>query len=267
MTDPELCELCGRAPAAGDRILYNSVVQQAVCGRCYDAIFYGDATSISPLDARRQTPDASVPSDGGKDDPYPGTSRAKADDEENGYRQRLEDLAMIGQLEPWRIHLDASRLPSQATVTRALVAALERYFGLRLAYGDFRPVPLSRGFVAQLLGWRDIRGNLDRTRAREQLRTLLRYGVLVDAGELEGKGDWRGARLYLPPEPFATELGYEQPLGVAAGDGAGEREARLVEAAVPEPDAELAEQPCVDGAQPAVGEDDWMVAVRFEAPR
>jgi hypothetical protein len=62
-----------------------------------------------------------------------------------------------------------SRLPRQAATLSALAAKLERYFGLRLAYGDFRPVPLARGFVADLMGWRDGRVELERTRAREQL--------------------------------------------------------------------------------------------------
>jgi hypothetical protein len=288
MTDP--CEQCDRPPEdPDDRVLHHATLDLWLCGGCYNAIItrrvrprrspravdpsLSTAVDVenSPQDARRQTPDSeNCPSGGKGNASSTGTSRKQIADgtaadrrDEPGYRERLEDLEAVGQLEPWDVGLDVGQLPRQAKSLRAGVARLESWFGLRLAYGDFRPVPLSRGFVAALMGWRDRSGELDRPRAREFLRAVERHGVIEAVDQLAGRGGWEGARLYLPPEPLRSELGYE-PLGVAAGDGAVEREPGVIERAVAEPDAELADQAGVDRAEPAAGKDDWMVAVGFE---
>jgi hypothetical protein len=132
--------------------------------------------------------------------------------------------------------------------------------GLRLADFEYRPLPLSTRFVARRMGWLKADGKPDDSRGWKALRALVARGVLVPAEPLEGRGDWPGTRTFLPPEPLAAALGFG-----AASDDTVEREAGVVEAAVPEPGVEIPEQPGVDGTGSADGQDDGMVTVRLDA--
>ena len=97
------------------------------------------------------------------------------------------------------VEVKLSPLPPSRSALLAEVADLYvRVRGLRLAYGDERPVPFAAGWIARKLG-------LEKQTAYRLRRQLVAAGVLVKAGTLPGRVGPDGHRLrgtdcYLPGE-------------------------------------------------------------------
>ena len=113
-------------------------------------------------------------------------------------------------------------------------------------------MPLSQRFVARRMGWLRANGEPHDFNGWKAPQALVKFGVLMPDEPLEGRGGWLGTRTFKPPEPLATDLGF-----TSAGEDADEGGAGVVEVAVSEPHAEVAEQPGVDWAQPAVRTTGW----------
>ena len=200
-----------------------------------------------------------TPVDGGVGSSTTGGSSPETKVAGDAMDERL-DRFRAGLLEPEPVALPIERLPRQAKALRALVAEVELWMGLRLADFDYRPIPLSQRFVARRMGWLRANGEPDDARGWKALRTLVERGVLVPAEPLPSRGGWPGTLTFLPPDELAAALGF-----ASASDDAVDGEPVLVEAAVAQPGVEVAEEPSVNGAEVAAGQDPGVIAVGLKA--
>lgn len=102
----------------------------------------------------------------------------------------LKQAANSGALE----RVDVLGEPGDDVQNNARVAAhhIRELFALAYGAGDYRPIPVSTRFLARRIGW-------PQSIAASSIRQLIRYGYVVDAGELKARGYPRGTRLLAPP--------------------------------------------------------------------
>lgn len=114
------------------------------------------------------------------------------------------------EIEPVDVPLEIERIPERYHALRTLAEFVKFSFGLSLASFDFYDVPLSERYVAEKMGWLK-KGKPDGARAWKSMQALVKYGVIAPG---EPRRDIsRAGRMCLtfrPPEPLATELGYER---------------------------------------------------------
>jgi hypothetical protein len=129
-----------------------------------------------------------------------GVQTPAAPDDELAAEDQLDFLVgewLAGDLEPHPVALGPLS-PRARGVQRLIAEHVRLLLGLRVASGEWRPLPYARG-VAQRAGIAADRGTAGRA-----LRALVRDGVLIEAGTLPPLPPHRdGTKTYAPPEGAA----------------------------------------------------------------
>lgn len=118
-----------------------------------------------------------------------GDSLVPAGESERPEVEQLLALCREGKIEPVSVPLRS--LPEDAPALALAVASfIELVYGLRLAAGEDRPLPLAARWVGSKVG-------IPKSSAHRALRILEAAGVLDRRGSLPGQGK-RGTALYAP---------------------------------------------------------------------
>lgn len=223
--------------------------QCAVCGGTVDRTINGILLCggcvpprSTPLDVHQEQgptrrselrfPGAVVPGPG--PGPGPGVHPKRSVLREEHLLYQLIVAYEAGELSPEPVRLGP--LPSRARrLMRAAAADMALLMGLRLAVDEDRPLPYASRLAAERLGLGD-----DKARAHRVIRSLVRAGVVIEAGALAGRKGLDGMKLYAPPG--AQFVGDTFVVEACAGD--------VGQLAQPEP--EVVDEPLVVRAELAV---------------